>query len=74
MALWKITVKYTGIFNGCRLEKGMFIEMATNGANPIQYISKYKEEIGELFENKYGIDMLSANLVNSGRLDCERIN
>ena len=33
MALWKISVKTTGVVNGVRLEKGMFIEMPTNGLN-----------------------------------------
>lgn len=74
MALWKISVKTTGVVNGIRLEKGMFIEMATNGINPLQAVSTHKSQISQLFCNKYGIDLLKGNLVNAGRLTCEKIS
>lgn len=74
MALWKISVKNSGTVNGVRLEKGMAIEFVTNSTtSPLQNISKNKEQIAQLFMNKYGIDLLKAGLVNMGRLACEKI-
>lgn len=73
MPLWKISIKTAGTVNGVRLEKGMFVEMATNGINPLQAVSTHKLQIAQLFLNKYGIDLIKGNLVNSGRLSCEKI-
>ena len=77
MALWRIVVKNSGNA-ACknkrqRLEKGMFVEMVTNGINPLQAVSTHKLQIAQLFLNKYGIDLIKGNLVNSGRLSCEKI-
>ena len=73
MARWNISVKTTGVVNGVRLEKGMFIEMPTNGLNPLQAVSAHKSQINMLFQNRYGIDLLKGKLVNAGRLSCEKI-
>ena len=73
MPLWKISIKTPGTVTGVRLEKGMFVEMVTNGINPLQAVSTHKLQIAQLFLNKYGIDLIKGNLVNSGRLSCEKI-
>lgn len=73
MPLWKISIKTPDTVNGVRLEKGMFVEMVTNGINPLQAVSTHKLQIAQLFLNKYGIDLIKGNLVNSGRLSCEKI-
>lgn len=73
MPLWKISIKTSGTVNGVHLEKGMFVEMVTNGINPLQAVSAHKLQIAQLFMNKYGIDLIKGNLVNSGRLSCEKI-
>jgi len=74
MALWKISVKTTGTINGVRLEKGMFIEYVTNGSsNPLQVIGPNRDKIAQMFQNKYGVDLLKACAVNTGRLECVKI-
>lgn len=75
MALWKISVKTSGTVNGVRLEKGMSVECVTaSTSNPLQTnLTKNKPLIGQLFLNKYGVDLNMAGLVNQGRLSCEKI-
>ena len=74
MALWKISVKNSGTINGVRIEKGMSVEYVTKtSTQPLQAISQNKEQIAQLFKNKYGVDLLKAGLVNMGRLTCEKI-
>ena len=74
MALWKISVKNSGTINGVRLEKGMSVDYVTKtNTSPLSALSQNKEQIGRLFLNKYGIDLLKAGLVNMGRLTCEKI-
>ena len=74
MALWKISVKNSGTINGVRIEKGMSVEYVTKTSTPpLQAISQNKEQIAQLFKNKYGVDILKAGLVNMGRLTCEKI-
>lgn len=75
MALWKISVKYSGTFNGVRIEKGMSVECVTQStSNPLQTnLTKNKPIIGRLFLNKYGVDLEKAGLINPGRLTCEKI-
>lgn len=74
MAQWKIEIKQTGTFNGVRIEKGMFVEYVTNTTTPpLSNLSKNREAIAQLFKSKYGVDLLKANLVGSGRLSCERM-
>lgn len=75
MALWKISVKNSGIINGVRVEKGMSVEYVTKGTTPpLQSVSQHKEVIYHLFKNKYGIDLNKAGLINMGKLSCERIS
>ena len=60
--------------NGGRLEKGMSVDYVTKtNTSPLSALSQNKEQIGRLFLNKYGIDLLKAGLVNMGRLTCEKI-
>lgn len=73
MALWKIEIKQSGIINGVRIEKGMFVEMVTNTTTPPLSMSKNFEEIGQLFKDKYGIDLVKARLISQGRMSCIRI-
>ena len=74
MALWKISVKNSGTINGVRIGKGMSVEYVTmTSTPPLQAISQNKEQIAQLFKNKYGVDLLKAGLVNMGRLTCEKI-
>ena len=74
MALWKISVKNSGTVNGVRLEKGMSVDYVTKtSTSPLSSLSQNKEQIGRLFMNKYGIDLLKAGLVNTGGLTCEKI-
>ena len=74
MALWKISVKNSGTVNGVRLEKGMSVDYVTKtSTSPLSSLSQNKEQIGRLFMNKYGIDLLKVGLVNTGRLTCEKI-
>lgn len=74
MAQWKIEIKQSGIINGVRIEKGMFVEYVSSSSTPpLQALSRNKDAIGMLFKAKYGIDVLKANLVNVGRMSCTKI-
>jgi len=75
MAIWRISVKLSGTVNGVRLEKGMSVDCVTQStSNPLQTnLTKNKPIIGNLFMNKYGVDLEKAGLINPGRLNCERI-
>ena len=59
MARWKISVKSEVNKVGLRLEKGMFVEMATSfPSNPLTTnFSKNAPIIEGLFKNKYGIEL-----------------
>ena len=54
MALWKISVKNSGIINGVRIEKGMSIEYVTKTTTPpLQSLSQHKDAINQLFKVTY---------------------
>ena len=76
MALWRISVKTGGTVNGVRLEKGMYVEcVTTSTSNPLQTnLTKNKPMIGQLFMNKYGVDLEKAGLISTSRLTCEKID
>ena len=75
MALWKISVKNSGIINGVRIEKGMSIEYVTKTTTPpLQSLSQHKDAINQLFKNKYGVDLGKAGIINIGRMSCEKIS
>lgn len=73
MALWKISVKSEVNKVGLRLEKGMFVEMATSfPSNPMTTnFSKNASVIEDLFRNKYGIEL--GHYVNSAYLKAEEL-
>lgn len=76
MALWRISVKRTGNINGIRLEQGMFVEMPlpSSMSDPLRSnITQNKPVIGRLFENKYGIDLLSKGLISSIYLEATKM-
>ena len=75
MALWKISVKNSGIINGVRIEKGMSIEYVTKTTTPpLQLLSQHKDAINQLFKNKYGVDLAKAGIINTGRMSYEKIS
>ena len=75
MALWKISVKNSGIINGVRIEKGMSIEYVTKTTTPpLQLLSQHKDAIIQLFKNKYGVDLAKAGIINTGRMLCEKFS
>jgi hypothetical protein len=75
MALWKISVKNSGIINGVRIEKGMSIEYVTKTTTtPLQSLSQHKDAINQLFKNKYGVDLAKAGIINTGRMLCEKFS
>ena len=75
MALWKISVKNSGIINGVRIEKGMSIEYVTKTTTPpLQSLSQHKDAFNQLFRNKYGVELDKAGIINVGRMSCEKIS
>ena len=75
MALWKISVKNSGIINGVRIEKGMSIEYVTKTTtSPLQSLSQHKDAINQLLKNKYSVDLGKAGIINIGRMSCEKIS
>ena len=75
MALWKISVKNSGIINGVRIEKGMSIEYVTKTTTPpLQSLSQHKDAINQLLKNKYSVDLGKAGISNIGRMSCEKIS
>lgn len=59
--------------NSVRLEKGMSVQIANNGVNPV-IASSYRDQIAQLFINNFGIDLKKANALNSAMLEAERID
>lgn len=56
MALFKITVKSTGISNGIRLEKGMTVQVASKfSSNPMTTYGG--QEVQDAFMRTFGIDL-----------------
>lgn len=76
MALWKISVKNSESVNGIRLEKGMFVEYVSqsNFSDPLRTNpAENKPLIGQLFMNKYGIDLLKKGLISTTHLISEKV-
>lgn len=55
MALYRVVVMQSSLMGGVRLEKGMSVEIPTNGANPL-HVNGGKEVI-LAFQRVYGIDL-----------------
>ena len=73
MALWKVSIKRSANMNSVRLRKGMSVQIANNGMNPV-ITSRYRDQIAQLFMNNFGIDLKKANALNSAMLEAERID
>ncbi len=69
MALWTITSKRTATTNGVHIEKGMSIELGNTGPNPFNS-TKGKEQIAQLFMNKYGVDLQKGHFLTPSYFDC----
>ena len=76
MAHWKFTVKSNSSVNGVRLEKTMFVEMVTTClSNPINTNpGTNRPLIGNLFLNKYGVDLYKAGVITPNYIQAERIS
>jgi hypothetical protein len=73
MALFKITTKQSGTFNGIRLEKGMTVEVITaQTTSPIGFNGS--KLVYEAFLRKYGVDLKKAMVLNTAYLHTEKIN
>ena len=67
MALFKLTTKRRILVGGKYLDTGMPIEMHVSGLSSTLSLSlpRVKEQVVELFENKYGIELKPANVTSS---------
>ena len=76
MAHWKISVKNNESVNGVRLEKTMFVEMVTTStSDPLTTnAGTNRPLIGDLFKNKYGVDLNKAGVITPSHLRSERIS
>lgn len=73
MALFKVTVKTTGVVNGIRLEKGMSVEIPSSYSNPLT--TNGGHEVQDAFLRVYGIDLKKAGITLSGsRFEVKKIN
>ena len=73
MALFRVTVKTTGVVNGIRLEKGMSVEFPSSYTNPLS--TNGGHEVYEAFLRVYGIDLKKARISLSGsRFEVKKIN
>ena len=71
--LYKVTVKSNLIANGVRLEKGMFVEVASQSF-PLLSTLQGKEAVNNAFKAKYGVDVKKACANTSLYLDVVKIN
>ena len=67
MALWKVSINSSAKINSVRLRKGISVQIANNGMNPV-ITSRYRDQIAQLFMNNFGIDLKKANALNSAML------
>jgi hypothetical protein len=72
MALFKITVKRSGVTNGLRLEKGMSVDVPSKYTNPV--VTNGGHEVQDAFLRVYGIDLKKANCLSMNYLDVQKIN
>lgn len=70
--LYKVTVKSNLNSNGVRLEKGMFVEVASQSL-PLSTLQG-KESVTNAFKAKYGVDVKKACALQSIYLDVVKIN
>ncbi|MCQ2343741.1 MAG: DUF6140 family protein [Paludibacteraceae bacterium] len=61
MALWKVSINSSAKINSVRLRKGMSVQIANHGVNPV-IASSYRDQIAQLFMNNFGIDLKKRTL------------
>ena len=58
MALFKVSIKRSGRYNGCKVENGMEVEVSFNrGINNLTGTIQGQEIIVAAFQRKYGLDI-----------------
>lgn len=58
MTLFKVSIKQSGQYNGCKVEKGMEVEVPYNGfAHNMTGTVQGKELIVTAFQRKYGLNI-----------------
>ena len=58
MALFNVSVKQSGQYNGCKVEKGMEVEVSFDrGSNNLTGITQGQELIVAAFQRKYGLNI-----------------
>ena len=71
MPIFRITATTTIISNGQRLDKGLSVDIQTNGfANPIY---NEKERVAYAFLYQRGVDLKKLGALNSAYLNAKRI-
>lgn len=71
--LYKVTVKSNLSANCVRLEKGMYVEVASQ-SNPLLSTLQGQELVNNAFKAKYGVDVKKACALTSLYLDVIKIN
>jgi len=72
MALFKVSVKRSGVTNGLRLEKGMSVDIPSRYTNPLT--TNGGHEVQDAFKRIYGIDLKKANCLSGSYLEVEKIS
>ena len=58
MALFNVSVKQSGQYNGCKVEKGMEVEVSFDrGSNNLTGTTQTQELIVAAFQRKYGLNI-----------------
>lgn len=58
MALFNVSVKQSGQYNGCKVEKGMEVEVSFDrGSNNLTGTTQAQELIVAAFQRKYGLNI-----------------
>jgi hypothetical protein len=74
MALFKVSIKQSGQYNGCKVEKGMEVEVPYNGfAHNLTGTVQGQDLIVTAFQRKYGLNIKPIMGVWSSHLDIKQI-
>lgn len=58
MALFKVFIKQSGLYNGCKVEKGMEVEISFDrGGNNLTNTIQGQDIIIAAFQRKYGLNI-----------------
>lgn len=71
MALFRATVKKSGVTNGIRYEKGMSVDFPSSHSHPLS--TNGGKEVIAAFERIYSIDIKRAAIASSAYLLIEKI-